>query len=195
MIAGQTVALATRRIAPLRSLVAIAAFTVVFWVSDYASDFDAFSILAVYAATAHGSENRRAVWRTVAGAVALLTMIATVGVLTPDEDLPAAAIIGIATIHISAAIVGEIVYDRRRRLFELEQRAVRAEAERELMARHAVLDERSRIARDLHDVVAHGMGVMVVQAGAAQRTVTTHPDRAIERSSRSKTSWSPVARR
>ena len=180
LIGGQTVALMTRRTAPLRSLLAIAALTVTFWVSDYATDFDAFSILALYAATAHGSENRRLVWRTVAAAVVLLTTIAILGVLTPSDDLPAAAIVGIATIHISAAIAGEIVYDRRRRLAELEQRAVRAEAEREMMARQAVLDERSRIARDMHDVVAHGMSVMVVQADAAQRTVATRPDLAIE---------------
>jgi signal transduction histidine kinase len=114
----------------------------------------------------------------VGGAVALLTTIAIVGVLVPSDELPAAAVIGIAAIHLTAAVAGEIVYDRRRRLVELEERAIRAEAERELITRQAVLDERSRIARDLHDVVAHGMSVMVVQAGAAGRLVATEPERA-----------------
>ncbi len=180
VIVCQAVAFSLRRRAPLLSLLAVVAFTVVFWVADYPTAFDAFSLLAVYAATAHGPDDRRLVWRTVGTAVALLTTIAILGVLVPSDDLPAAAVIGIAAMHLTAAIAGEIVYDRRQRVNLLEQRAMRAESERELLARHAVLDERSRIARDLHDVVAHGMSVMVVQAGAAQRLVSTRPDQAAE---------------
>ncbi len=178
LIAAQVVALSTRRTAPLRCLAAVLVFTVTFWVSDYPTNFEAFSILAVYAATAHGGDDRRRVWRTVGGAVALLTTIAVLGVIVPSEELPAAAVVGIVAIHLTTAIAGQIVYDRRQRLAELEVRAVRAETERELATRQAVLDERSRIARDLHDIVAHGMSVMVVQAGAAQRLVAGQPERA-----------------
>ncbi|MEJ7801034.1 MAG: sensor histidine kinase [Ilumatobacter sp.] len=113
------------------------------------------------------------------GELPAVTAIAIAGVIVASEDLPAAAVIGIAVIHLTAAIVGETVFERRMRLVELEQRAERAEAERGLLARQAVLDERTRIARDLHDVVAHGMSVMVVQAGAAERVVATDPDGAV----------------
>lgn len=180
LIAGQTIPLAARRRAPLRSLAVVVAFTIVFWISDYPNNFDAVSLLAVYAATAHGGHDRRRVWRTVGSAVALLTAIAILGVIAPSEDLPPAAVAGIAAIHLTAAITGQIVYDRRQRLAALEVRAARAEAERERATRQAVLDERSRIARDLHDVVAHGMSVMVVQAGAAERLVTNQPELATE---------------
>jgi signal transduction histidine kinase len=178
LIVGQTVAFSFRRRAPIASLLGVVALTVVFWVADYASNFEAFSLLAVYAATAHGGPDRGRVWRVVGAVVAGMSVIAVAGVLSPTDDLPAAAVVGIAALHITAAIAGEIVYDRRRRVYELEQRAMRAEAERGLLARQAVLDERARIARDLHDVVAHGMSVMVVQAGAAERMVTADPDEA-----------------
>ncbi|GIG59221.1 hypothetical protein Lfu02_35930 [Longispora fulva] len=56
----------------------------------------------------------------------------------------------------------------------LEDRAARAEAEREERARRAVLDERTRIARDMHDVVAHSLAVIVTQAQGGQFA----PDRA-----------------
>lgn len=180
LIVGQTLAVATRRTAPLRCLAAVVVLTMVFWVADYPSNFDAFTVVAAYAATAHGGIDRRRVWRAVGAAVSLLTMIAIAGVIAPSDELPVAAVIGIAAIHLTAAVAGQVVFDRRQGVAALEQRAVRAENERERAARQAVLDERSRIARDLHDIVAHGMSVMVVQAGAAERLVATQPDRAIE---------------
>jgi signal transduction histidine kinase len=178
LIVAQTLAFTTRRTAPLRSLIGVLLLTIAFWIADYPTNVDIFSLLAVYAATAHGSSDRRLVWRTVGAAVGLLTTIAILGVIVPSEDLPAAAVVGIAAIHVTSAIVGQFVYDRRHRLAGLERRAIRAEAEREMLARQAVLDERTRIARDLHDVVAHGMTVMVVQAGAAERLIDRQPERA-----------------
>ncbi len=70
--------------------------------------------------------------------------------------------------------IGRIVWNRRRRL----------DRERELAAKDAVALERSRIARELHDVVAHSMSVMVVQAGAARSVLRRDPEGA-ERALRS----------
>jgi signal transduction histidine kinase len=177
LLTGLTIAFAYRRRRPLASMAAVVALTVTFWVADFATQFEVFSLLTIYAAAAHGGDDRRRVWRVVGLGVAAMSLVALVGVLAPSEDLPAVAVIGIAAIHLTAAVAGDTVYERRRRVEDLERRAARAESERELLTRQAVLAERARIARDLHDVVAHGLSVMVVQAGAAQRMLGTDPER------------------
>jgi signal transduction histidine kinase len=66
-------------------------------------------------------------------------------------------------------LAGRIVASRRRLTEQLEARNAELGAEREAFARESVRYERARIARELHDIVAHGVSVIVVQAGAAQR--------------------------
>ena len=66
-------------------------------------------------------------------------------------------------------LVGDNVRTRRAYTAELEERAARLEREREERAVRAVAEERARIARELHDVVAHHVSVIAVQAGAAAR--------------------------
>jgi signal transduction histidine kinase len=63
---------------------------------------------------------------------------------------------------------------------ELEKRAHQLERERELRVRRATADERARIARDLHDIVAHSVSVMVLHTAAARRTLSRDPRRAEE---------------
>jgi signal transduction histidine kinase len=73
-------------------------------------------------------------------------------------------------------LAGRTMRRRRRLTAALEETARQLEAEREDRARAAVLDERVRIARELHDLVAHSVSTMVVQAGAARRSVRAQPD-------------------
>jgi signal transduction histidine kinase len=72
--------------------------------------------------------------------------------------------------------LGEFVGARRAYHAELEQRLRLLETERDQQARIAVADERARIARELHDVVAHAVSVMVVQADGAAYAVRSQPD-------------------
>jgi signal transduction histidine kinase len=80
----------------------------------------------------------------------------------------------------AVALAAFVLERRARRAAALEERAVRLEEEREENERAAVAEERRRIARDLHDVVAHGVGVMTVQAGAARLLLEDDPARARE---------------
>jgi signal transduction histidine kinase len=74
-------------------------------------------------------------------------------------------------------IIGRIILGRRRRIDELEALTLELEEQRELQAQAAVAVERGRIARELHDVIAHNVSMMVVQAGAAARVlVGEQPD-------------------
>lgn len=68
-------------------------------------------------------------------------------------------------------LIGRGIRDRHILVDRLGERADRLEREREEKARVAVAEERARIARELHDIVAHGVSVMVVQAGAARRVL------------------------
>ncbi len=73
-------------------------------------------------------------------------------------------------------LLGAYVRARRAYLGELETRAERLEHEREVKAAQAVADERARIARELHDVAAHHLSGIVVQAGAAEDLVDPDPE-------------------
>jgi signal transduction histidine kinase len=103
----------------------------------------------------------------------------TVGVLVNNGLHPARVIPELAVFAI-AWVVGDNLRTRRAYLAELEERAARLEREREEKADRAVLDERARIARELHDVIAHNVSVMVVQASAGEEVFDKDPERARE---------------
>jgi signal transduction histidine kinase len=75
-------------------------------------------------------------------------------------------------------LLGRWVRQRRRRTEDLEEHAAVLEADRDARARAAVADERARIAREMHDSVAHSVSVMVLQAGAAEQVLAVAPERA-----------------
>jgi signal transduction histidine kinase len=77
-----------------------------------------------------------------------------------------------------AWVLGDSIRTRRAYFAQLEERASRLEKEREAQAKVAVAAERARIARELHDVVAHNVSVMVVQADGAAYVLDAAPDQA-----------------
>jgi signal transduction histidine kinase len=77
-----------------------------------------------------------------------------------------------------AAAAGDAVRSRRAYIAAIEERAVRAERSREEEAKRRVAEERMRIARELHDVVAHHIALVNVQAGVATHVMDSRPDQA-----------------
>ena len=112
-------------------------------------------------------------------AAALAALPITVAVIVNNgahtgQVIPELAVFAIAW------VVGDNIRTRRAYLAELEARAARLEREREDKADRAVIEERARIARELHDVIAHNVSVMVVQAAAGEDVFDEDPGKARE---------------
>ncbi|MEU4212094.1 sensor histidine kinase [Streptomyces sp. NPDC026206] len=88
------------------------------------------------------------------------------------------AIVFLTVPFVLAWVLGDSVRTRRAYWAQLEERATRLEKEREQQAQIAVTAERARIARELHDVVAHNVSVMVVQADGAAYVLDASPEQA-----------------
>ena len=77
---------------------------------------------------------------------------------------------------IPAWVIGQVMRSRSHLSAQLAERARELEEERKGFAREVVRYERARIARDLHDIVAHNLSLIVVQAGAGRRASREHPE-------------------
>ena len=179
LLIGGSVSLAWRRTSPIAVLAVVVCTTIPFWVLDYATAFDALVLVALYATTAHTTDRRRA-WVAAGSAIAILTIVTIIGVVADREDLTVNNAINVVVFLSIGAVFGDVVRNRRNSFAEMERRAIEAEADRAAEAQRAVAVERVRIAREMHDVVAHGMSVIVVQAAGAQRVVRTNPDLAVD---------------
>jgi signal transduction histidine kinase len=109
-------------------------------------------------------------------AVAVIRWPLSHGTETPQHMLVFALLLGVPTA--SAWVLGDSMAYRRAHNAWLEERARRAEAERDTRARIAVAAERARIAREMHDVIAHHVSVIVVQADGAGYAFDRDPARA-----------------
>ena len=177
LVVGTCAPIVTRRIAPILSAWAMLACTVPYWVIDYPDEAVGTTMLVgIYSVGAHVA--RPASLRHGVALIGTIIVVGTIGVIVPEEELPWFAIPAFLIMYGTAWIVGDNLRTRRAYTAELERNAQVAEARRAAEARNAVAEERTRIARELHDVIAHSMSVMVVQAGAARRVFNTNPDQA-----------------
>jgi signal transduction histidine kinase len=129
------------------------------------------SVIAVYALMTLAPA-----WQAASGAA---LMLAAVGIETVVQDKGFANFAFALVFLVGATIVGRTLHSRTQHAAELADRAQALERQQSLVAQLAGQEERTRIARELHDVIAHTVSVMVVQAGAAEQMVGRDPDRAL----------------
>ncbi|MEU0939696.1 MULTISPECIES: histidine kinase [unclassified Embleya] len=170
--AALTLPLALRRRAPIVVFTAVAIVALGQWAIDARTGADASLLIALY--TVAASCNRR---RTLyALAVLEVGIVLAVARWTVD-GFRFGAFVGLSAMAVTAAVLGANLRTRRRYLAALEERAQRLEREQEQQAELAVAAERSRIAREMHDIVTHNLSVMVALADAASMTVHNKPER------------------
>jgi signal transduction histidine kinase len=161
----QTLPLGWRRVQPLAVLaVTVAATVALFGVGGHY--FPLGVAIALYTVAAH-RERPQALRAGLATLAALAVPILLAGYSRPDSLI--ANVVLLALCWTVGAYLGE-----------LRARAVRTEREREAEARRAAAEEQARIARELHDVIAHNVSVMVVQAAAGADVFDQSPERARE---------------
>ncbi|MET8945571.1 sensor histidine kinase [Streptomyces sp. NPDC004542] len=133
------------------------------------------AVVALY--TVASTTDRATTWRA-----GLLTMTVLTGAAMLAGPLPWYAQENLAILAWTGigATAGDAVRSRRAVVQAIRERAERAERTREEEARRRVAEERLRIARDLHDVVAHHIALVNVQAGVAAHVMDKRPDQAKE---------------
>jgi signal transduction histidine kinase len=167
-----TLPLAARRRFPLAVLAASVASGVAFVALDLAPDILWVAIpVAVYSVAAYGDR-----WVALAGLAVAEAGLAVVQ-LTPGRT-GANTWVGNMGFLAAAWLLGHFVGVRRLYVLQLEERTAELEQAREELARRAVTEERLRLARELHDVVAHAMSVIAVQSGVGAHIANTQPKEA-----------------
>jgi signal transduction histidine kinase len=121
--------------------------------------------LALYAAGAYGRQAARAWYAAAAGAAALVAVFAASALLYPKTVGELALLIAVTVI---AALAGTVVRSRRAQLDALRDRAGALERERVSAEARAAAEERLRIAREVHDLVGHGLSAIAVQSSTAR---------------------------
>ncbi|MFC7550107.1 sensor histidine kinase [Plantactinospora sp. GCM10030261] len=131
--------------------------------------YDVAVLIAMYSVVKYADRLRDGV---IAGAVVAVGVVVTVPVLY-GRWWSNAIFLGL----VCGAVWSAALNVRTRRLYvvSLEDRAATLERERDARSRAAVAEERTRIARELHDVVAHGLAVMIVQADGARYMIDRDP--------------------
>ena len=173
----QTLPLVFRKTHPTAVLAVAGTSITVFSALGYPPGAGGIAIIFALYSVAANTDRRTALSALAVTVVGILISIA--GTATSENLMfgeLVATVVANSVIYGTAWIIGDNVRVRRAYTGALEARNALLEREREEHALRAVADERARIARELHDIVAHHVSVMVVQAAAARRVLTRQPD-------------------
>jgi signal transduction histidine kinase len=175
VMVGITLTFAWRRSLPLVPVAATIAglFVMSIWLTDPPDTFTAVLTLvcAGYTAGRH-LQGRTSVYALGGGTVAIVALAVS---FDPNDIF-----FPVTFFWILPWLAGRTIRTQTMLARELAEKAERAQHARDEDERRAIALERSRIARELHDVLAHNLSVMVVQASAARRVLDKNPVRAVE---------------
>lgn len=143
------------------------------------------AVIGLYSTGAHARAPQ-----TFVGPAAIMLQVVLVDVPRLRDGDPVDEVVPAWFILVGVWAFGRWIRRRARESLDLTERAEAAERDLQEQAARAVAEERARIARELHDLVAHSMGVIVIQAQGAQRAIDTAPEQArrpcVDRGRRSK---------
>jgi signal transduction histidine kinase len=128
-------------------------------------------LVAVYSVAAYGS------WSVALAGLAGVEVALVAVQLTPGRT-GVGTLVGNLGGVAAAWLLGQFAHNYRAYAARLEERTTELEQAREELARRAVVEERLRLARELHDVVAHAMSVIAVQSGVGAHVADTNPQEA-----------------
>ncbi|MFI2508656.1 sensor histidine kinase [Streptomyces sp. NPDC018972] len=173
LTAALALPLVWRRRAPLMVFGAVAAAAFVQWLMDVQLLADIALLIALYTVAANSGRRGTLVAGAIVEAGALLACLrwAAEGAF-PTTFVAATAMV------VASAVLGVNVRTKGVCLAALEERAARLERERDQQARLAVAEERTRITREMHDIVTHNLSVMVALTDAAVYAQHRSPDKA-----------------
>ncbi|MGZ8631095.1 MAG: sensor histidine kinase [Actinomycetota bacterium] len=167
----QTVPLVWRRVVPVVVLAVCSIAMFFFFFLGYLPSFASFGfLLALYTVAAH-RDRRISIPAAIASAVVVLLIL-----FESREPIELDAIFAEGLVVGAVWFIGDGLRVKRSQVISLEDRATRLEHEREEAALRAVAAERRVIARELHDMVAHNVSVIVAQSAAAQRVFDVDPE-------------------
>jgi signal transduction histidine kinase len=165
--------LVVRRFWPVWVLVVVALGSVVTGTQTESPWVQVLSVALASFTLGERSDDRSRAVLIVLGVAAMVAA----GYLAQDAE-PFLSVVLPFAVLLPSWLLGDALRQRRREADARAEAADRDLREREARLREAAADERRRVARELHDIVAHTVSVMQVQAGAARQVVRTSPDRA-----------------
>jgi signal transduction histidine kinase len=169
LTAAMALPLVWRRRYPLWVFLVLAAVAFAQWLLQVDVAADVALLIALYTVAAHEPRTK---------ALAAAAILELGAILAASADGGVREFIGLSALSVAAGVLGTSVRHRRALLASLEDRAARLELERDQQGLIAAAAERARIARELHDIVAHNLTVMIALADGAVFAAGRTPEKA-----------------